>query len=185
MMKRNTQPTAEQGKHSEEIIGRWMVYVTWVSLLLLLTFLFSQWLDQQHNPNSHLMVLSNADGEESLTLQRNRMGHYVAPGYINRVPVVFLLDTGATHVAIPEKIAKKIGLNGGISTTSMTANGLVKSWLTELESVQLGPLSMSGVRAVIMPTMPGSEVLLGMSFLKHLVLIQEGNQLILKAPGLN
>ncbi len=168
--------------YSGEKIGRWMVYLAWVLLILLLTLLFSRWLDHQHNPNQHLLVVSGVNGDGSLTLQRNSMGHYVAPGLINGVPVVFLLDTGATHVALPEFIAKKIGLERGILTTSMTANGLVKSWMTELDNVQLGPLSMSGVRAAIIPAMPGSEVLLGMSFLKHLELLQKGDQLILKAP---
>lgn len=172
-------------KQQDEKLGRWMAYAAWLLLVLLLTFLFSRWLDQQRNPNRHLMVTSGVNGGAEITLQRNRMGHYVAPGLINGIPVVFLLDTGATHVALPEMVADKIGLEHGVVTTSMTANGLVRGWMTELDSVQLGPLMMSGVRAAIMPSMPGSEVLLGMNFLKHLELIQKDDQLILKAPNQN
>jgi aspartyl protease family protein len=167
---------------SGEAIGRWMVYAAWILLIGLLTFLFSRWLDLQNNPNRHLLVSSDSTGETQLTLNRNRMGHYVAPGRINGVPVVFLLDTGATNVAVPDDLANRIGLERGLPITSMTANGLVRSWLTELRSVELGPLEMSGVKASILPNMPGSEVLLGMSFLRHLELIQRDGQLILKLP---
>ncbi|MEN8178473.1 MAG: retropepsin-like aspartic protease [Pseudomonadota bacterium] len=182
MILRNSQSPPGRGKSSGENIGRWMVYAAWALLMLLLTFLFSHWLDHQHNPNRNLLVTSGVNESAALTLQRNKMGHYVAPGLINGVPVVFLLDTGATHVALPEDLATKIGLKRGVSASSMTANGLVRSWMTELDTVQLGPLLMSGVKAAIMPSMPGSDVLLGMSFLKHLELIQKGDQLILKAP---
>lgn len=159
-----------------------MIFFTWVLLLILLTFLFSRWLDHQNNPNRQLLVASSNDGNAELRLKRNRMGHYVAPGLIDDVPVVFLLDTGATNVAIPKDIADKAGLTPGPMASSMTANGVVRSWLTVVGRVQLGPFSMLDVRATILPTMPGSEVLLGMSFLKHLEIMQKGDELILRLP---
>lgn len=185
MLHKNTRPVTPTGKQPGEKLGRWMVYATWLLLVLLLTFLFSRWLEHQRNPNRHLMVAASANGSAAITLQRNRMGHYVAPGLVNGIPVVFLLDTGATHVALPEVLADKMGLERGVVTTSVTANGLVRGWMTELDSVQLGPLLMSEVRAAILPSMPGSEVLLGMSFLKHVELIQKGDQLTLKTPNLD
>jgi aspartyl protease family protein len=160
-----------------------MIFLAWVAFLLLLTLLFSGLLERQNNPNQRLMVAESDDGHAALVLKRNRRGHYVAPGVIDGVPVVFLLDTGATYVAIPEVIADEVGAKRGVMATSLTANGVVKSWMTELENVRLGPFSMSGVKAAIMPTMPGSEVLLGMSFLQHLEIIQKGNELILQLPG--
>jgi aspartyl protease family protein len=159
-----------------------MIFAAWVLLIGLLTLLFSRWLELQHNPNRNLMVTAGGTGDTQLILQRNRMGHYVAPGRINGVPITFLLDTGATYIAIPENVADKIGLQRGFPTTSMTASGVVRSWMTELQTVQLGPLAMSGVKATIIPKMPGSDVLLGMSFLRHLELIQKGDQMILKLP---
>ena len=185
MIHKDPQLPAKQGNGLGERIGRWMVFTTWVMVLMLLTILFTRWLDHQHNPNRNLLIRSTDDGDAALSLRRNRMGHYVAPGRINGIPVVFLLDTGATHVAVPDQLAKKIGLKRGMASSSITANGLVRSWMTELDSVQLGPLSMSRVKATIMPSMPGSEVLLGMSFLQHLEMMQTGDQLILKAPEQN
>jgi aspartyl protease family protein len=58
----------------------------------------------------------------------------------------------------------------------------VRSWLTRLDRVELGPFVLQDVQASILPTMPGDEVLLGMNFLKHLELIQKGNELIIRAP---
>lgn len=182
MMHKDPQSSSSQRDGVGDNIGRWMVMAAWILLLLLLTYLFSQWLDHQRNPNRHLMEYVYDDGDAELTLFRNRMGHYVAPGEINGTAVVFLLDTGATHVALPEKLAIEIGLKRGLSVASMTANGLVKSWMTELDSVRLGPFSMVGVKATIMPSMNGPEVLLGMNFLKHLELLQKGDQLVLRMP---
>ena len=168
-----------------EKIGRWMIYSTWILILLLLTLLFSNWLDHRQNPNRILQIKPGVDGNSAIILQRNRAGHYVAPGFINDESVVFLVDTGATQVALSEDLANRIGLKQGASTTSLTANGPVRSWLTKLDRVELGPIVMHDVQALIMPSMPTGEVLLGMSFLKHLELVQKGNQLIVRAPHLN
>ena len=182
MVNDNLQGPPDRSKNTGELIGRWMIYATWVLLIIMLTFLFSRWLEQQQNPNRHLLESASSEDDAELTLLRNRMGHYVAPGYINGAPVVFLLDTGATHVALSEELANELGLIRGHVATSMTANGLVQGWMTELDRVQLGPFSMSGIRATIMPSMQGSEVLLGMNFLKHLEMMQKGGKLILRMP---
>ena len=168
--------------YSGEKIGRWMVYLAWVLLILLLTLLFSRWLDHQHNPNSASPGCFRRQWGWFTYITKKQHGALCRTGTHQWSAGCIFVGYGVTHVALPEFIAKKIGLERGILTTSMTANGLVKSWMTELDNVQLGPLSMSGVRAAIIPAMPGSEVLLGMSFLKHLELLQKGDQLILKAP---
>ncbi|MCU7843589.1 MAG: TIGR02281 family clan AA aspartic protease [Candidatus Thiodiazotropha sp. (ex Monitilora ramsayi)] len=159
-----------------------MIYGAWVLLLLLLTLLFSQWLDRQNNPNRQLIDMATQNGVAELVLKRNRAGHYLVPGTINGVEVDFLLDTGATYVAVPQSIAEKAGLNRLARTQSMTANGLTPSWLSEIAEVRIGPITMRDVRAAILPSMPGNEVLLGMSFLKHLKLEQQGDSLKLTLP---
>jgi aspartyl protease family protein len=168
-----------------EKIGRWMIYSAWLLILLLLTGLFSNWLDYRQNPNRSLQVKPDINGNVSIILQRNRSGHYVAPGLINDQPVLFLLDTGASHVALPADLADQIGLKREAMMSSLTANGLVRSWMTKLDQVELGPFVMHDVQASIMPSMPTKEVLLGMNFLKHLELVQKGNQMIIRAPSLN
>jgi aspartyl protease family protein len=116
-------------------------------------------------------------------LARNRMGHYVATGTINGNAVVFLLDTGATTVSIPQHLARRLDLPLRPGGMSRTANGMVRTWHTQLDSVSLGGLEVRRLRAVVMPNMPGDEVLLGMSFLKRFDLIQRGGTLMLRVPG--
>ena len=109
----------------------------------------------------------------------NRSGHYLANGKINGHPVVFLLDTGATDVALPEKLANRIGLEKGYESRAQTANGITKSYLTLLRDVSLGDIRLHGIRASILPGMKGNQVLLGMSFLKQLEMRQKGDTLTL------
>ena len=159
-----------------------MIISAWLLFLTLLTLLFSHWLDRQSNPNRSLEVVTGAAGATSLILKSNKSGHYLVPGEINGVEVTFLLDTGATRVAVPDDLAAKAGLQRGVRVRSMTAGGLAESWLTRIDSLRLGPFGMKGVEAVVIPDMPGNEVLLGMSFLRYLRLEQSPDGLRLSLP---
>lgn len=160
-----------------------MRHLTWLIALLLLTMLFNNWLDKQHNPNSLLVSAAGLDANSPVVLQRNRQGHYVASGLINDQPVVFLLDTGATVISVPENIANKLGLIKGKAIRVNTANGSISVYSTRINSVQLGNIKLINVEGHINPFMKGDTALLGMSFLKHLELKQSGNTLQLKAPS--
>lgn len=161
-------------------LGKSMITVAWLTLLGLLTLMFSEYLDNENNPNQSIETIESTNAKPVVVLKMNRSGHYLAPGKINHVPVRFLLDTGATDVAIPEKLAKKINLAKGARTMSQTANGLVHSYTTMLDRISIGGIELRNIRASIFPGMPGGEVLLGMSFLKHLEMTQKGNTLTLK-----
>lgn len=156
------------------LLGAWIV-----GLVLLATF-FQGLFDRQRNPNPSPVMTETADGTPQVALQRNRAGHYVATGAINGEPALFLIDTGATDVALPLALARRLDLPMRPGGMSMTANGAVRTWTTRLDSVDLGGLVARGVRASVLPSMPGDEVLLGMSFLRHFEMIQRGDQLILR-----
>lgn len=157
-----------------------MTIAMWIVVLALLTMFFQSWQEKQHNPNQNLSLSTDADGVRELTLQRNRFGHYVASGTINDAPVVFLLDTGASDISVPGKLARELGLKRGAPMVYQTANGNVQVYATRLDKVNLGGLELREVRASINPQMQDGEVLLGMSFLKHLEFTQRGDELILK-----
>ncbi|MGD9164558.1 MAG: retroviral-like aspartic protease family protein, partial [Chromatiales bacterium] len=97
-----------------------MIIGAWILFLVLLTLLFSEWLQTRSNPNRSLTVVTDTKGEQVVTLKPNRAGHYLAPGKINDLNVTFLLDTGATRVAVPGKLAKKADLPRGIRSQSQT-----------------------------------------------------------------
>lgn len=151
---------------------------------MLLTVLFKDWLDERQNPNRKI-VLSQGGEDISVLLQRNRSGHYVAPGHINGKQVDFLLDTGATEVAVPERLSRRLGLEKGPLAETITANGRTKVWRTTIASIQMGPFEQRNISGLILPNMQGNQVLLGMSFLKELELLQRGDHLRIRVPDLS
>ncbi|MCF6209401.1 MAG: TIGR02281 family clan AA aspartic protease [Gammaproteobacteria bacterium] len=167
-------------ENSQRRLGVGMTIAMWIVLLGLLTLFFQDWDEQQRNPNQNPQTRTSADGVRELVLTRNRAGHYVASGSINGEPVVFMLDTGATDVAIPGPVAKRLRLRQGKAVIYQTANGPVKAYATVLDDVSLDDISLQGVRASINPAMRQQAVLLGMSFLKHLEFTQRGNTLTLR-----
>ena len=169
-----THPTDQQRR-----IGKIMVGAMWLLLLGLLTLFFNDFLDKQHNPNQQIATLQR-DGQTQIMLQRNKFGHYVASGMINQQPVVFMLDTGATDISIPENVANRLGLQRGRAVTYRTANGPAINYATKLDSVSLGDITLYNLPASINPNVNHDEILLGMSFLKHLEFSQKGNTLTLR-----
>ena len=165
----------------EQGLGKGMIIAAWVLLLVLLTVFFSGVLERRENPNSNPGGVITGQGIREVTLDRNAQGHYVASGKINGYPVVFLLDTGATDVAVSEALANRLGLEKKGGAFSHTANGVVAVWQTVLDRVQLGVIEMHQVRASILPDLkPADQVLLGMSFLKQLEMVQRDGTLTLR-----
>jgi aspartyl protease family protein len=158
------------------------VAIIWIALLAGASFFFDDALEKINNPNQTVATHVNPYGEQEIVLKQNRQGHYVASGKINGQDVQFLLDTGATNVAIPEHIANKLKLKKGLSHDTVTANGTSTSFMTKLDSISLGSLEMHNVPASISQGMQFDEILLGMSFLKHLKITQQGKLLTLSIP---
>jgi aspartyl protease family protein len=174
----------EPNSQAPDKLGRSMVFLSWIGALALFTFLAQDWLDNAYNPNqSPVTTHDNATGIRQIVLKRNRYGHYVGSGRINGQDAVFMLDTGATDVVIPEKLAANYGLRRGAAYESMTANGIIEVYATRLDTIELGPIRLYNVQAAINPYMDGDEILLGMSFLKHLQFNQQGDELIISTDN--
>ena len=148
--------------------------------LLLLTLFFDGWLGHQTNPNRQPNSYETEAGIKEVVLERNRQGHYVAGGLINGIPVTFLLDTGATDVAIPENVAREAGLDAGYAAQATTANGVVTVYSTNVAELVLGNIVLRDVDASITPSMPGNTILLGMSALQQVEFMQRGATLTLR-----
>ena len=157
--------------------GKVMLTIAWLLIMGGAYWFFSDWNAGQNNPNT-ARVLNQQQNE--LSLERNRAGHYVAEGEINGRRVIFLLDTGATWVALPTRLARELGLKRGAAVTLQTANGAAVGYQTRLDSLRLGPIEMRDVGALVADGMDDDTVLLGMNFLKRLELTQRGDRLTLR-----
>jgi len=155
--------------------AKWMMHLTWIIGLALASFFFQKAIDTKKNPNQYL----SQDKNTPLVLKQNSNGHYIAYGEINGYQVTFLLDTGATNVTISSNIAKHLNLTAQGSALVSTANGNIEVHKTILETLTLGNITSTDIVAYINPYNEGNIVLLGMSFLKHLTLIQKNNTLTL------
>jgi aspartyl protease family protein len=160
-----------------------MLVLAWGAALLLATKFFGGWEDAQRNPNRAPESL-HGSGYVEVHLASSRQGHYMAGGKINGEEVTFLLDTGATQVAVPIEVAQRLGLQAGAAITISTANGRATAHRTWLERLQLGDIVLTDVEALIAPGMGGDDVLLGMSALKQLEFTQRGGTLMLRQSTL-
>ena len=159
--------------------GSWMTFVAWIVFIAFLGYLFNHFIQKQNNPNQSVST-AIVNGVKEITLTRNKHGHYVANGEINGQSVIFLLDTGATDVAMSAQLAEKLQLKQGRRFKVSTANGIVNAHRTRVDSVAMGKIELNNVAATILKDGPENQVLLGMAFLKHLEFVQKGNQLTIR-----
>lgn len=156
-----------------------MLVLAWGAALLLATRFFGDWEEARRHPNRSPESVHGSDYVE-VRLASSRQGHYLADGQINGEPVTFLLDTGATQVAVPTELARRLGLPAGAPIIISTANGRATAHRTRLASVRLGDIVLHDVEALIAPGMGGEDVLLGMSALKQLEFTQRDGTLVLR-----
>ncbi|MFW2372097.1 MAG: retropepsin-like aspartic protease family protein [Gammaproteobacteria bacterium] len=113
----------------------------------------------------------------------NSYGMYKTHGSINGQSVRFLVDTGATSVAMSEPAAKRLGIPyrlDGQPTRTSTASGVAKAWRIKLKTITVGSLKQSQIDAVVIEGNHPSEILLGMTFLGRLKVEKEAGVMILE-----
>lgn len=153
--------------------GRYMYFLAWFAFFFLLTSLFYF----KTNPSVQKAKISG----HSIELTADAQGHFQIKGQINGYPAEFLLDTGATLVAVPKSLAEKIGLKSGYPITIDTASGTVEGFLTRLDKLSFGEFTLNNVKAVIIPS-ESQVVLMGMNVLKNFSINQRQGKMSIK-PG--
>tara|TARA_R110002111_G_scaffold8423_1_gene31015 strand:- start:116 stop:694 length:579 start_codon:yes stop_codon:yes gene_type:complete len=150
----------------------------WVLIFMGAIAVIGMWSDIQNT----LMPKQAMIGENTIVLPRERDGHYYLTLDVNGVPVNFVVDTGATQVVLTQQDAARIGIDMGALAylgIANTANGTVRTAAVRLDTVTLGTMRDTRVRAVVNDgQMDGS--LLGMTYLSRFDSITiKDNQLIL------
>jgi aspartyl protease family protein len=110
-------------------------------------------------------------GSRSLSIPSDARGHFQTDGRIDGQRMDFMVDTGASMIALNEKSAARFGLRptpADYKMTVSTANGTIKAARTRLAMVDIGGLIVRDVDAMVLPDEALSENLLGLSFLSKL-----------------
>ncbi|MEO4045542.1 TIGR02281 family clan AA aspartic protease [Pseudomonas sp. CAU 1711] len=113
---------------------------------------------------------SSGPQKTQVSISKGVGDHYWIAGSIEGHPVQFLVDTGATSVAMNEGQARRLGIDYRVQGRPMvasTAGGNVRGWRIKLNSVKVGALEVLGVEAAVLEGDSPTEVLLGMSFLSR------------------
>lgn len=123
---------------------------------------------------------ASASGGSRIVIAAGPGGHFSPRGSINGKAVQFVVDTGATSVALSQDLADQIGLNwrAGSRTLSQTANGPVGVYVVSLNEIRIGDVTVYGVEAVVLPS-PLPLVLLGNTYLRRFSMLRESDTLVL------
>jgi len=117
-------------------------------------------------------------GSRSVSIARDARGHFQTDGRIDGQRVDFMVDTGASLVALNEKSAARFGLRpsrGDYNATVTTANGTIKAARARIAMIDLGGIVVRDVDAMVLPDEALSENLLGLSFLSKLKRFEYAN----------
>jgi len=106
----------------------------------------------------------------TLVYRADKSGHVYLTAEVNGTPIRFMVDTGATTVALSRAAAAAAGISTGelkFNVTSSTANGVTRAAYVKLRELRLDQLTVYDVPAIVLQNLPG-VALLGMSFLTKL-----------------
>jgi aspartyl protease family protein len=113
---------------------------------------------------------ASAPVKAQTSIARGADGHYRVVGSVGGHSVAFLVDTGATSIALNETQARTLGIDFRVSGQPMVVNlasGTAKAWRIKLPQVKVGPLEVLGVEAFVLEGEGANDALLGMSFLNR------------------
>jgi aspartyl protease family protein len=123
---------------------------------------------------------NSGNANDTLTLSADTVGQFWTIGQVNGKSVRFLVDTGATSIALPASAARAMGIEytKGQRGVAATAGGAVPAWRVSLDSVSIGTITLYGIEASVLEG--GLDVaLLGMSFLNRVAMKRDGAQMTL------
>jgi aspartyl protease family protein len=122
-------------------------------------------------------------GSRKISLYKSHNGHYQAQVDVEGINIGFMVDTGASTIAMRQSDAAKVGIRPGpkdYTASVSTANGIVRAAPVYLKRVELGSITVENVKALVLPDSALGTNLLGMSFLDQVSWSQKGGNLVLE-----
>ncbi len=121
--------------------------------------------------------------QAEVRLYPDTSGMYRTHGSINGMPVEFLVDTGATTIAMNSTVARQLGVDyryKGKPIGVQTASRMERAWMVNLDTVKVGDVSLHNVEASVLEGDFPAMTLLGMSFLGRLDMRHDGQAMVLR-----
>ncbi|WOJ93169.1 TIGR02281 family clan AA aspartic protease [Congregibacter variabilis] len=121
--------------------------------------------------------------ERSIAIPRNEQMQYLTTAEINNVRLSMIVDTGANIIALNTRDALAVGIarDEGVVASVQTAGAIVPARSVVLETVVVGGIRVDGVTATVIDGEQPSVALLGMSYLQHVEMQEQGGILTLRA----
>jgi aspartyl protease family protein len=116
-------------------------------------------------------VATSGVNSRSVVVPRDGRGHFEVDARVNGRRIGFMVDTGASVIALTAHDAARLGIHpaqNAYVTEVKTANGTVRGAPTRLDVVEVGKLELRDVAALVLPDQALSDNLLGLSFLSRL-----------------
>lgn len=135
------------------------------------------------NLDGRVSARKQSPAVQEVQIRRNNMSMYSTVGSINGLPVSFLVDTGATQIAMNDAQARRLGIDyrvTGEPTAITTASRVERAWAVMLDSVKVGDINLRNVSAIVLEGPQPDQVLLGMSFLGRLEIRNDGQLMTLR-----
>ena len=157
-------------------VGKTLKYLAiWAALLIGLVYAYS-FRDELNTAYMRvkgelLPTVPQSSGEGTVTLRRNMDGHFSTRVMVDGQPATFLIDTGASSVVLPYRVARDLGYDPAslsFIVTVGTANGTAVAAPIRIGRMEVGDIAMGNVEALVVEEGKLSTPLLGMSFLNRL-----------------
>ena len=165
------------GSSSRRLGGIFLI-IGWLIFLGLAGFLIQESVYRTKKP-----TINETYAGTQITIYRDLDSHFRIEGSINGVPVTFLIDTGATSIAVSEQIARRANLTRLSEINTETANGNAISYFTTITTLQFNKIELHNLSAIIVPGMDSGVALLGMNVLKQFTIKQTPETLIISVPS--
>lgn len=158
-------------------LGAAFLVVGWIAAIGLIAVLINHTLFGVKKPS-----ISDTYAGKEITIQRGHDSHFRIKGSINGIPVTFLIDTGATSVAVSANLAEKAGLKKQAAMNTETAGGETQGYFTVINKLEFAGIELSDTSAIIVDQLPAGEALLGMNVLQKFTINQSKDTMVLTVP---